>query len=62
MKGLGDSVALNAAELPEIKLGLAGFDMSLDRVSLLSDPLPSNCPGCTAMRQRLIQPGGRCHS
>jgi hypothetical protein len=46
MKGLGDSVALNAAELPEIKLGFAGFDTLLHKVSLLSDPLPSNCPGC----------------
>ena len=59
MKGLGDSVALNAAELPEIKLGLAGFDMLLDRVSLLSDPLPTNCPGCygNAGRDLLNQAG-----
>jgi predicted aspartyl protease len=46
MKGLGDSVALNAAELPEIKLQLGGFGAVLRKVSLLSDPLPSTCPGC----------------
>jgi hypothetical protein len=59
MKGLGDSIALNAAELPEIELRLAGFDTLLHRVSLLADPLPSNCPGCygNAGRDLLSQAG-----
>ena len=59
MKGLGETVAVNAAELPEIKLGLGGFDALLHRVSLLSDPLPSNCPGCygNAGRDLLTQAG-----
>jgi predicted aspartyl protease len=54
LQGLGESIAIDSVELPELKLKLAGLDVMIQKVSVFLEPAPSPSPclGCYGIAGR----------
>jgi hypothetical protein len=59
MQGLGEAVEMDAVELPEMKLRIAGIDALLHEVPMLVESVSSQCLGCYGNAGRDLLNRGR---